>query len=201
MPPTRRRTATVQRKTKETDVLIELDLEGTGLASIQTPLPFLTHMLDQFARHGKFDLKVQAEGDVEIDGHHTVEDVGITLGDAFHQALGERRGIARFGEATVPLDEALVQVVVDFSGRPYLVRKVPLKKRHVGDFDTDLFEGFFHGFVTHAQANLHIRMEYGDDPHHVTEATFKAFALAVDRATKIDPRVTGVPSTKGTLSC
>ncbi|MBI4209295.1 MAG: imidazoleglycerol-phosphate dehydratase HisB [Deltaproteobacteria bacterium] len=193
------RIAKIQRTTRETDISMELNIDGTGAYKIETPIPFVTHMLEQLSRHGKFDLKIKARGDVEIDEHHTVEDLGISLGEAFYKALGSKEGIVRFGEATVPLDEALVQVVVDFSGRPYLVRKISLRKRRVGRFDTDLLEGFFQGFVNHARVNLHIRLEYGMDPHHVTEATFKAFAQAVDRATRLDPRIVGIPSTKGVL--
>jgi imidazoleglycerol-phosphate dehydratase len=194
-----KRVAQIQRTTRETDISMELNIDGTGVYKIETPIPFVTHMLEQLSRHGKFDLKIKARGDVEIDEHHTVEDIGIALGEAFYKALGSKEGMVRFGEATIPLDEALVQAVVDFSGRPYLVRKISLRKRRVGRFDTDLLEGFFQGFVNHARVNLHINLRYGVDPHHVTEATFKALAQAMDRATRLDSRGSGVPSTKGIL--
>ena len=195
-----RRAARVERVTSETRIAVEIDLDGTGRSSIQTPLPFLSHMLDQIARHGLFDLTVQAEGDVEIDGHHTTEDVGITLGAALLQALGDKRGIARYGEATLPMDEALAQCALDLSGRTYFVSRVPLPKTKLGTWDVELAPVFFEGFARGAQCNLHMRLIEGDNLHHIVEICFKAFAKALMRATRIEPRVAGVlPSTKGSL--
>lgn len=193
------RRARVERKTSETRITIDIDLDGTGRASIATPLPFLSHMLDQIARHGLFDLTVAAEGDAEIDGHHTTEDVGITLGTAVLQALGDKKGIARYGEATLPMDEALATCALDLSGRPFFVSRVPLPKAKIGTFDVELAPVFFEGFARGAQANLHLRLLEGDNLHHIVEICFKAFAKALMRATRIDPRVTSVPSTKGSL--
>jgi imidazoleglycerol-phosphate dehydratase len=194
-----RRTARVERKTKETEIVVEIDLDGTGRSSIATPLPFLSHMVDQIARHGLFDLTVDARGDVEIDGHHTTEDLGITLGTAVRQALGDKRGIARYGEATLPMDEALAQCALDLSGRPFFVNRVPLPKAKIGAFDAELAPVFFEGFARGAEANLHLRLLEGDNLHHIVEICFKAFAKALMRATRIDPRAQGVPSTKGIL--
>jgi imidazoleglycerol-phosphate dehydratase len=193
------RRALVERKTSETRITIDIDLDGTGRASVATPLPFLSHMLDQIARHGLFDLTVEAEGDVEIDGHHTTEDIGITLGSAVLQALGDKKGIARYGEATLPMDEALATCALDLSGRPFFVSRVPLPKAKLGTFDAELAPVFFEGFARGAQANLHLRLLEGDNLHHIVEICFKAFAKALMRATRIDPRVAGVPSTKGSL--
>jgi imidazoleglycerol-phosphate dehydratase len=193
------RLARVERKTLETRIAVEIDLDGSGRASIATPLPFLSHMLDQIARHGLFDLTVEAEGDVEIDGHHTTEDVGITLGSAVLAALGEKRGIARYGEATLPMDEALATCALDLSGRPFFVSRVPLPKAKIGTFDVELAPVFFEGFARGAQANLHLRLLEGDNLHHIVEICFKAFAKALMRATRVDPRILGVPSTKGSL--
>ncbi|MFO7180486.1 MAG: imidazoleglycerol-phosphate dehydratase HisB [Pseudomonadota bacterium] len=193
------RKALVERKTRETDVAVEIDLDGTGKSDIQTPLPFLSHMLDQIARHGSFDLTVRARGDVEIDGHHTTEDVGIVLGTAVLDALGDRAGIRRYGWATLPMDEALVTAALDLSGRPYFVWKVPLPKAKIGDFDAELAEVFFEAFARSARANLHLRLHEGQNLHHIVEITFKAFARALRQAVEIDPRSPGVPSTKGSL--
>jgi imidazoleglycerol-phosphate dehydratase len=196
------RTASIERNTRETQVAVALGLDGTGARSIQTPLPFLSHMLDAFARHGVFDLEVRAAGDVEIDGHHTVEDVGLVLGSAFERALGDRAGIVRYGWATLPMDEVMATVAVDFCGRPAFVWNVPgLDGKWIGDFDCELAKEFFAAFATRAQCNLHVLLHYGGNAHHTIECIFKAFARACDMATAIDPRLGGaVPSTKGTLS-
>jgi imidazoleglycerol-phosphate dehydratase len=195
------RTASVERNTKETQVQIALVLEGTGARSIQTPLPFLSHMLDAFARHGVFDLEVRAAGDIEIDGHHTVEDVGLVLGTAFERALGDRAGIVRYGWATLPMDEVMATVAVDFCGRPAFVWNVAgLDGKWIGGFDCELAKELFAAFATRAQCNLHVLLHYGGNAHHTIECIFKAFARACDMATAIDPRLGGaVPSTKGTL--
>lgn len=194
------RTATVERKTSETQIRVQLNLDGTGQYDIKTPLPFLTHMLEQLSRHGLFDLHIEATGDVEIDGHHTTEDLGIAIGKAFSDALGDKRGIRRYGSATLPMDEALVSCAVDLSGRPFFVWKVPIPKAKLGQFDSELCEIFFEGFVRGAQCNLHVHMHEGTVLHHIIEISFKALARALRAATEIDPRVTSVPSTKGTLS-
>jgi imidazoleglycerol-phosphate dehydratase len=196
------RTASVERNTKETQVQLALALDGTGARAIQTPLPFLSHMLDAFARHGVFDLELRAAGDIEIDGHHTVEDVGLVLGTAFERALGDRAGIARYGWATLPMDEVMVTVAVDFCGRPAFVWNVAgLDGKWIGDFDCELAKEFFAAFATRAQCNLHVLLHYGGNAHHTIECIFKAFARACDTATRIDPRLGGaVPSTKGTLT-
>jgi imidazoleglycerol-phosphate dehydratase len=194
------RQARVERKTRETDISVLIDLDGTGRASVRTPLPFLSHMLEQIARHGLFDLTVEATGDVEIDGHHTTEDIGITLGAAVLEALGDRKGIARYGDATLPMDEALVTCALDLSGRPFFVSRVPLPKAKLGTWDVELCPVFFEGFARGAQANLHLRLLEGENLHHIVEICFKAFAKALCRATRIDPRAAGeVPSTKGSL--
>jgi imidazoleglycerol-phosphate dehydratase len=193
------RTAVEQRKTRETDIRIEVNLDGTGQCEIDTPLPFLSHMLEQIARHGLFDLKIQAQGDVEIDGHHTTEDIGIVLGRAVLNALGDRKGIRRYGSATLPMDETLVTVALDLSGRPYFVWRVPLPKAKLGEWDVELAEVFFEAFARTAQVNLHAVLHEGQNLHHIVEITFKAFAKALRFATELDPRVTGVPSTKGSL--
>jgi imidazoleglycerol-phosphate dehydratase len=194
------RTAKIERNTSETQISVSLDLDGTGQHEIVTPLPFLTHMVEQLSRHGLFDLKVDARGDVEIDGHHTTEDLGITLGKAFAEALGDKRGIRRYGAATLPMDEAMVTVAIDLSGRPFFVWKVPMPKTKLGNFDTELAEVFFEGFVRGAQCNLHVRLLEGENLHHIIEISFKGLARALREAVALDPRVTGVPSTKGTLS-
>ena len=195
------RTASVERNTRETQIQLTLALEGTGARSIQTPVPFLSHMLDAFARHGVFDLEVRAAGDIEIDGHHTVEDVGLVLGTAFERALGDRAGIVRYGWATLPMDEVLVTVAVDFCGRPAFVWNVAgLDGKWIGGFDCELAKEFFAAFATRAQCNLHVLLHYGGNAHHTIECIFKAFARACDMATAIDPRLGGaVPSTKGSL--
>lgn len=193
------RTATVKRKTKETDITINLDVDGKGQAAIETGMPFFNHMLDSFSRHGFFNVAIQAKGDLAVDYHHTVEDVGLALGQAFKEALGEKHGIRRFGEASCPLDETLAKVVVDLSGRPYLSYNVKIRPGRVGDFDTDLPHEFFAAFANQLGMNLHIDVPRGENPHHIIEACFKAFARAMDSATQIDPRVEGALSTKGSL--
>jgi imidazoleglycerol-phosphate dehydratase len=194
------RVATVARKTKETDIRLELHLDGDGRCTVKTGIPFLDHMLELFSRHGLFDLTVQARGDLEVDYHHTVEDVGLVLGQAMREALADKAGIRRFGEATVPLDEALVQTVVDLSGRPFLAYDVRIKQAKIGSFDVELIHDFLLALVNQAGMNLHVRMLAGRNPHHIVEATFKGLARALDVATQRDPRVRGVLSTKGTLT-
>jgi len=193
------RTATISRTTKETEISVTLDLDGRGTHEIESGVPFLDHMLTQIARHGFFDLQVSARGDLEIDAHHTVEDLGICLGEAFKQALGNKSGVRRYGRGSMPMHEALAAVVLDFSGRPFLVYNVPLPKAQVGNFELELVEEFFTAFCNHAGANVHVNLAYGDNLHHIVEAVFKAFARALDEATQLDPRVEGVLSSKGTL--
>ena len=194
------RKAEVQRDTKETQVFVALDLDGTGEAKLATGIGFFDHMLDQVARHGLLDLTIDAKGDLHIDGHHTVEDVGITLGQAVARAVGDKKGLTRYGHAYVPLDEALSRVVIDFSGRPGLHMRVPFKASMVGGFDTQLAYEFFQGFANHALVTLHIDNLHGDNAHHQCETVFKAFARALRMALTPDPRSAGVvPSTKGTL--
>ncbi len=195
----RSRQASTVRDTNETRVRIQLDLDGSGKTDIRTGVPFLDHMLDQSGRHGAFDLRVEAEGDTEIDDHHTVEDVGITLGQALAEALGDKTAIRRYGHAYVPLDEALSRVVVDLSGRPGLHYRVDYRRARVGQFDIDLLREFFQGFVNHARLTLHIDSLQGDNAHHVAETVFKAFGRALRMACEADDRVGGVPSTKGSL--
>jgi imidazoleglycerol-phosphate dehydratase len=194
------RSASVTRKTKETAIELALNVDGSGRYDIQTGVPFLNHMLELFTRHGFFDLTIRATGDVEVDDHHTVEDVGLTLGQAFRQALGGKEGIRRFGEATVPLDEALISVVVDLSGRPFLAYDLKTRQTRIGSFDVELIHDFRLAFVNENGMNLHVRMLTGRNPHHIVEATFKGMARALDLATQRDPRVQGVLSTKGSLS-
>ena len=194
------RAAELERKTRETQVKVALKVDGTGHGEIATGVPFLDHMLESFARHGFFDLKVEAHGDLHIDEHHTVEDVGIVLGRAFRQALGDRSGIRRFGEATVPLDEALCSAVVDISGRSYLSYEVPVAQERVGNFPTELVQDFMKAFSDEAGINLHLHLRAGRNPHHVIETVFKSFARAMDQASSLEPRVSGVLSTKGTLA-
>lgn len=190
----------VRRETLETRVEVTLNLDGTGQARFSTAVPFLEHMLDQVARHGLVDLTVDAKGDLHIDAHHTVEDIGITLGQAFAKALGDKRGIRRYGHAYVSLDEALARVVIDFSGRPGLEYHVTYPRDRVGEFDVDLVHEFFQGFVNHAQATLHVDALRGGNAHHIAEAVFKAFGRAVRMAVEADPRMGGMmPSTKGSL--
>jgi len=193
------RTARVTRTTKETDISVELAVDGRGRAVVDTGIPFLNHMLDSFARHGFFDLTVRARGDLDVDQHHTVEDVGLALGQALRDALGDKVGIRRFGDAACPLDEALVTAVVDFSGRPYLAYNLKIKQARVGNFDTELVHDFFLALTNQVGMNLHLNQVQGRNPHHIIEAAFKAFARALDTAKQIDPRVEGVPSTKGSL--
>ncbi|WP_029916425.1 imidazoleglycerol-phosphate dehydratase HisB [Pelobacter seleniigenes] len=193
------RIAAIARETKETDIRIELNLDGSGQQQIESPVPFFNHMLSAVARHGFFDLQVQATGDIEIDAHHTVEDLGIVLGEAFKKALGDKAGVRRFGRSVMPMHEALASVVIDFSGRPFLVFNVELPKAKVGEFDVELVEEFFVAFCNHAGANIHVNLAYGDNLHHIIEGIFKAFGRALDEATSIDPRIDGVLSTKGKL--
>jgi imidazoleglycerol-phosphate dehydratase len=194
------RTAEVQRDTKETQIRVKLNLDGTGVAKLATGIPFLEHMLDQVARHGMLDLDVVAKGDLHIDAHHTVEDIGITLGQAFYKAIGDKSGIRRYGHAYVPLDEAMSRVVIDFSGRPGLTYQVKFTRALIGEFDADLVHEFFQGFVNHAQVTLHVDNLRGDNAHHQCETMFKAFARALRMAAEPDPRSAGsVPSTKGSL--
>lgn len=193
------RTGTVERKTKETEIVASVDLEGSGKADIETGMPFLNHMLDSFSRHGLFDINLQARGDLEVDYHHTVEDVGLALGEAFKKALGDKQGIRRFGEASCPLDETLAKVVIDLSGRPYLSYNVKIRPGRVGSFDTDLPHEFYSAFTNQLGMNLHIDVIRGENPHHIIEACFKAFARAMDMATGFDERIRGVLSTKGSL--
>ncbi|HVJ20209.1 MAG TPA: imidazoleglycerol-phosphate dehydratase HisB [Polyangiaceae bacterium] len=193
------RKASLERKTRETSIRVEIDLDGTGQSNIKTPLPFLSHMLDQIARHGSFDLTIDAEGDVEIDGHHTTEDIGIVLGGAVLQALGDRKGIRRYGSATLPMDEALVTAALDLSGRPFFVWRVPLPKAKLGEWDVELAEVFFEAFARTAQVNLHVMLHAGSNLHHIVEISFKAFSRALREATELDPRASGIPSTKGVL--
>ncbi|MDA8240271.1 MAG: imidazoleglycerol-phosphate dehydratase HisB [Nitrospiraceae bacterium] len=194
------RKSRVDRKTKETEIKIELDLEGSGTYKIDTSIPFLDHMLSLMSRHGLFDLKIKAKGDIEVDDHHTVEDTGIVLGKAFRQALGDMKGIRRYGQASVPMDECLASVSLDISGRPYLVYKVEFpKKSKLKDFDPDLIEDFLQAFVSHAGVTLHVGVAYGRNTHHIIEAVFKALGRALRQAAEIDPRVKGVPSTKGKI--
>ena len=194
------RTATVTRNTLESQITVKVNLDGTGQANLQTPVPFLNHMLDQIARHGLVDLYIQATGDIEIDDHHTVEDIGITLGMAITEAIGDKKGLTRYGHAYVPLDEALSRVVMDFSGRPGLIMKADFVRSHVGSFDVDLTREFFQGFVNHALVSLHIDNLRGANAHHQVETIFKAFGRALRMAASADERMAGVmPSTKGTL--
>ncbi|MGA4718695.1 imidazoleglycerol-phosphate dehydratase HisB [Fictibacillus nanhaiensis] len=190
---------TIERNTKETQISLSLNIDGEGQADIQTPVPFLNHMLDAIARHGHFDLTVNAAGDVEIDDHHTTEDVGICLGQAIQGALGDKRGIKRYGNAFVPMDETLAQVVIDLSNRPHLEFRAEFPSQKVGTFDTELVHEFFWKLALEARMNLHVIVHYGTNTHHIIEAIFKAFTKALDEATQIDPRVKGVPSTKGML--
>jgi imidazoleglycerol-phosphate dehydratase len=193
------RKAAVERTTRETSVFVELDLDGSGASTISTGVPFLDHMLELWSKHGFFDLVVRATGDLAVDQHHTVEDVGLTLGQVFREALGDKQGIRRFGQSSVPLDEALVSVVVDFSGRPFLVYELEPGQERVGDFDTGLVHDFLLSLTNEIRMNLHIDCIRGRNPHHMIEAMFKAMGRAMDQATQHDPRVAGVLSTKGLL--
>ncbi|MGC9215531.1 imidazoleglycerol-phosphate dehydratase HisB [Acidithiobacillus sp.] len=195
------RQAEVERNTLETQIRVTLNLDGSGQADLHTGLPFLDHMIHQIVRHGLFDMRIQAQGDLDIDAHHTVEDIGITLGQAFARAVGDKAGIQRYGHAYVPLDEALSRVVVDLSGRPGLIFAVEFPRAQVGDFDVDLFHEFFQGFVNHAQVTLHLDTLRGSNTHHIAETIFKACGRALRMAVAPDPRMAGtVPSTKGTLT-
>ena len=193
------RAGEVHRRTKETDISLEIRLDGEGSYTVETGIPFLNHMLELFARHGFFDLTVKGSGDLDVDAHHTVEDVGLTLGEALKKALGDKHGIRRFGEATVPLDEALVSVVVDLSGRPFLAYNVKLGQERVGTFDVELVHDFLLALTNQVGMNLHVNMISGRNPHHIVEASFKGLARALSQAASIDPRVRGVLSTKGIL--
>ncbi len=194
------RSADIRRTTRETDIRVQVNLDGSGVTQLASGLPFLDHMLEQVARHGGLDLTVEANGDLHIDAHHTVEDIGITLGQAVHQALGDRAGITRYGHAYVPLDEALSRVVLDCSGRPGLVYLVNYQRARVGDFDVDLLREFFQGFVNHALVTLHVDGLRGGNAHHIAETVFKAFGRALRMALAVDLRAAGsVPSTKGSL--
>ena len=195
----KKRAAKVTRTTKETDITLELTIEGTGKGAIATGLPFLDHMLTLMTAHGFFDLTLNAKGDIEIDGHHTVEDIGIVLGEAFNRALGDRKGIKRYGKSLVPMDEALASVVIDFSNRPFLVYRVGFKRQSTGGFDIELVQEFFRAFANKSGATLHINLLYGENTHHITEAIYKAFGQALDEATALDERISGVRSTKGAL--
>lgn len=193
------RVARIERKTRETEILLQLNVDGDGEALVQTTIPFLNHMLEAMGKHGLLDLKVDARGDTDVDLHHTVEDVGICLGKAFHEAMGDKRGIVRFGTAHVPMDEALASVHVDISERPYFSYSVPLAKTKVGNFDLDLLKDFFRAFAMNAMLNLHVNLHYGENVHHIAEAIFKAFGRALAEASRLNPRIEGVPSTKGSL--
>ena len=193
------RTATIKRTTRETDVSVTLDLDGTGKNNIQTGVQFLDHMLTLFAKHGLFDLEITCKGDLGVDGHHSVEDIGLCLGEAFAKALGDKRGLARFAHAYFPMDEALARVVADLSGRPFIVYRVKVERERVGELDAELVEEFWRAVAVQGRMNLHIELLYGKNAHHIFEAIFKAAARALSLATREDARVDGVPSTKGVL--
>ncbi len=193
------RRAVVERKTSETAITVSLDLDGTGTTRVATSMPFLDHMLTVMGKHGLLDLTVRASGDLDVDCHHTVEDLGIVLGQALKRALGDKSGIRRFGAAAVPMDETLARATIDLSGRPYLVYRVPLTARKIQTFDTDLVEHFFEAVAVHAGLTVHLEVPYGKNAHHMLEAGFKAFGRALEQATRLDPRVAGVPSSKGRL--
>ena len=193
------RTSHLKRSTSETQIEVKLNLDGSGIQEIKTPVPFLDHMLSQLARHGYFDLTIKAEGDTHIDFHHTVEDVGIAVGQAFKEALGDKKGIRRFSEANVPLNEALAQCIIDISGRAFFVFNVELPKAKLGEFDVELVSEFFQAFSANSGITLHLNSPYWNNLHHITEALFKSFARALDSACSLDSRTSEVPSTKGTL--
>lgn len=195
----RQRVATVSRKTGETDIHLTLNLDGRGKTELNTGVPFLSHMLDLFAKHGHFDLTVAARGDTDVDDHHTSEDIAICLGQAINRALGDKKGIRRYGQAVIPMDESLGQVVIDLSNRPHLEYRVQLPAQRVGTFDTELVHEFFWKLALEARCNLHVMLHYGMNTHHMVEALFKALGRALDEAVEIDPRVKGVPSSKGVL--
>ncbi|HMK56108.1 MAG TPA: imidazoleglycerol-phosphate dehydratase HisB [Dissulfurispiraceae bacterium] len=193
------RTAKIERKTKETDISLQINLDGKGSCSINTSIPFLDHMLNLFAFHGMMDLKIKARGDIEIDYHHLMEDLGISLGEALKKALGDKKGIGRYGRATIPMDESLATVVIDISGRPYLVYNVKPPRGALKDLEISLFEDFFRALTNHAMITLHVNLEYGRDLHHIIEAIFKAFGQALKKAVQVDTKKRTVPSTKGML--
>lgn len=193
------RTATISRKTRETQISVEINLDGKGVYKVSTGLPFLNHMLELFSKHSLIDLKLKATGDLDVDYHHTVEDIGLVLGTAIDKALGTRKGIRRYGVSTIPMDESLCRVVVDLGGRPYLVKEMACRKRKLLDFELSLFVDFFQAFVTQARMNLHIDQTLGQEAHHAYEAVFKALARAMRMATEKDPRATGIPSSKGVI--
>ncbi len=193
------RSADIERITTETEIKLKLNIDGNGSAAIQTTVPFLDHMLNLFSRHGLFDLNIEARGDTDIDFHHLVEDLGIVLGEAFRKALGDKKGIVRYGNSRIPMDETLADITVDLSGRPYMVYNLDLPKVKVGNFDVELAKEFFQAFANSCACNLHINLIYGDNIHHIIEACFKGFGRALDSATKFDSRVDGVMSTKGVI--
>lgn len=193
------RTSSIARKTNETNIELALNIDGEGNSTLETPVPFMTHMLDLFAKHGQFDLKINAQGDTDIDDHHTTEDMGICLGQVLREALGDKKGIKRYGNAFVPMDEALAQVVVDLSNRPHLEIRADFPSEKVGTFDTELVHEFLWKLALEARMNLHVIVHYGSNTHHIIEAIFKALGRALDEATTIDPRIKGIPSTKGML--
>ena len=193
------RQARVERSTNETQIALHLNLDGTGASKVETGIPFFTHMLEAWAKHGLMDLTVDAKGDLEVDLHHTVEDVGICLGKAFKEALGDKKGIIRYGASFLPMDEALLHAAADISGRPYLVFNVPLQRTRISNFDLDLLKDFFRAFAFNAEITLHVTMHYGENLHHIAEAVFKAVGRALADATRLNPRIVGVPSTKGRL--
>jgi len=189
----------VERKTKETQIVLQVGLDGTGAAKVETGIPFFDHMLEAWSKHGLMDLTVDARGDLEVDLHHTVEDVGICLGKAFREALGDRAGIVRYGASFLPMDEALLHAAADISGRPFLVFNVPVRRTRISNFDLDLLEDFFRAFAFNAEITLHVNMHYGQNLHHISEAVFKAVGRALAEATRLNPRIAGVLSTKGSL--
>jgi imidazoleglycerol-phosphate dehydratase len=193
------RQARIERRTRETQIVLGLNLDGTGLSTVDTGIPFFTHMLEAWAKHGLMDLHLDAKGDLEVDLHHTVEDVGICLGKAFKEALGDKKGIVRYGASFLPMDEALLHAAVDISGRSFLVFNVPVERTRVSNFDLDLLKEFFRAFAFNAEITLHVTMHYGANLHHIAEAVFKAVGRALAEATRLDPRMTDVPSTKGSL--
>ena len=195
----KKRTAAISRKTRETEIAVSLNLDGTGIYSVSTGIPFLDNMLELFSRHSLIDLNVKATGDLAVDYHHTVEDLGLVLGSCFDQALGERKGIRRYGWCQLPMDESLAEVAVDLGGRPFLVWAIANKKKKIRDFDVKLLEEFFRAFVMQAKMNLHVRHLYGDEVHHAYEAVFKGFARALRAASEADPRDKGIPSSKGVI--
>jgi imidazoleglycerol-phosphate dehydratase len=197
--PKRARKAKVVRNTKETRITVELNVDGTGKYRIDTPIPFLSHMMEAFAKHGLFDLKIKATGDTDVDFHHTVEDVALTLGEAFKKALGDKKGLKRYGSWTLPMDDVLTTVSVDFCGRPAMVYRVKIARGRIGNFDVELVPEWFQAFTNASLINLHLNVWYGRNRHHIVESLFKGLAKAVDMATQIDPRIKGIPSTKGKI--